>query len=67
VSIGVSTTATDAPETRGSMLQRADAALYEAKRGGRNCVRASVSSQTSTSPSAQSNPPVVDTGSVEYA
>jgi diguanylate cyclase (GGDEF)-like protein len=67
VSIGVSTTATDAPETRGSMLQRADAALYEAKRGGRNCVRASVSSQASPSPSAQSSPPVVDTGSVEYA
>lgn len=38
VSIGVAT-ADAASETTTTMLKRADAALYAAKRGGRNCVR----------------------------
>jgi diguanylate cyclase (GGDEF)-like protein len=39
VSIGL-TLANRAADTPSAMLQRADAALYEAKRAGRNCVRA---------------------------
>ncbi|HEY3918363.1 MAG TPA: PleD family two-component system response regulator [Stellaceae bacterium] len=38
ISIGVSVTR-DATETPDSLLQRADSALYEAKHGGRNCIR----------------------------
>ena len=38
VSIGL-TVAKSAGDTPSSMLQRADAALYEAKRAGRNCVK----------------------------
>jgi diguanylate cyclase (GGDEF)-like protein len=37
-SIGVATSSPGG-DTVSSMLQRADAALYAAKRGGRNCVR----------------------------
>jgi len=44
VSIGL-TLAVAAGETPSSMLQRADAALYEAKRAGRNCVRTQLPAQ----------------------
>jgi len=35
-------------DTASSMLQRADAALYEAKRAGRNCVRANLANESAT-------------------
>jgi diguanylate cyclase (GGDEF)-like protein len=39
VSIGVASTHADAPERAGMLLKRADEALYNAKRCGRNCTR----------------------------
>ena len=39
VSIGVATASADAPMTLLALLERADAALLEAKQAGRNCVR----------------------------
>ena len=39
VSIGVATASADAPPTLLALLERADAALLEAKQSGRNCVR----------------------------
>ena len=39
VSIGVATASVDAPPTLLALLERADAALLEAKQSGRNCVR----------------------------
>ena len=65
ISIGVATTQ-DAAETQGSILQRADAALYEAKRGGRNCVRI-CRSQVPSPTQSESPGPIVDNGTVEYA
>ena len=44
-SIGVATT-TDPTETAGALLGRADAALYEAKNGGRNQVRSAEAPET---------------------
>ncbi len=44
-SIGVATT-TDPMETSDALLGRADAALYEAKNGGRNQVRSAEASET---------------------
>ena len=66
VSIGVAA-AEQAAETSSSMLQRADAALYDAKRGGRNCVRTLNPALTQAPSVSETNPPVLDTGSVEYA
>ena len=45
VSIGVTTSAGEG-ESSSLMLRRADAALYEAKRGGRNCVKVTRAPQT---------------------
>jgi diguanylate cyclase (GGDEF)-like protein len=65
VSVGVSTAYGDV-ESSSAVLQRADSALYEAKRGGRNCVRVTHPSR----PHAASLPDEsasVGSGSVEYA
>ncbi|HKE93446.1 MAG TPA: diguanylate cyclase [Povalibacter sp.] len=64
VSIGV-TVAASVDESAGSMLQRADAALYEAKRSGRNCVRVTAVPHAAQSPAGK--PPEIDPGSIEYA
>jgi diguanylate cyclase (GGDEF)-like protein len=67
VSIGVAI-ADRAVETSGSMLQRADSALYEAKRGGRNCVRVTRSTQPAASASADVDRLATSApDSVEYA
>lgn len=49
VSIGL-TMARSSGDTSSSMLQRADAALYDAKRSGRNCVKAQVPTPESEVP-----------------
>ncbi|HET9445295.1 MAG TPA: diguanylate cyclase, partial [Steroidobacteraceae bacterium] len=53
VSIGV-TVSKMAGDTPSQMLQRADAALYEAKRAGRNCVREQLPAPSTTVRSADS-------------
>lgn len=60
VSIGV-TMAKPSGDTPSSMLQRADAALYEAKRAGRNCVKAQLPSLESERPAS------MQPAQVEYA
>jgi len=62
VGVTVSVAAGDSPST---MLRRADAALYEAKRGGRNCVRFTPSLQAAAG--AEDLKSDIRTGSVEYA
>lgn len=64
VSIGVTTSAV-AEDTSSAMLQRADSALYEAKRSGRNCVKQQLPPQESGAPA--SGLPAVGTAGVEYA
>lgn len=60
VSIGL-TMAKPSGDTPSAMLQRADAALYDAKRAGRNCVKAQV-------PAAESEMPApLQPARVEYA
>lgn len=65
VSIGV-TTSVPGTDTPGTMLQRADAALYEAKRGGRNCVKVTPSQCAKDAPANRAEPDV-GAGSIEYA
>lgn len=65
VSVGV-TTSVPGGDTPGSMLHRADAALYEAKRGGRNCVKVTGNGHANAKGSGKSQPDV-GTGSIEYA
>jgi diguanylate cyclase (GGDEF)-like protein len=65
VSVGVST-AYGAVESSSTVLQRADAALYEAKRGGRNCVRVTAPSHQQA-PSVRETAPDAESGSIEYA
>jgi diguanylate cyclase (GGDEF)-like protein len=65
VSIGV-TVCTQAGESSSLMLQRADAALYEAKRGGRNCVKVTPPPVASTGSTLRGGSDV-ESGSVEYA
>lgn len=65
VSIGVSTSV-PGTDTPGTMLHRADAALYEAKRGGRNCVKVTQNGHASAKGSGKAEPDV-GTGSIEYA
>lgn len=62
VGVTVSVSAADSPST---MLRRADAALYEAKRGGRNCVRFVPS--LPSAPDLEGLQSGLRTGSVEYA
>lgn len=54
VSIGL-TLANLAADTPSAMLQRADAALYEAKRAGRNCVRAQLPPESPDPAQAQTD------------
>jgi diguanylate cyclase (GGDEF)-like protein len=64
VSIGL-TTARASGDTSSSMLQRADAALYEAKRAGRNCVR--MQPPTSEAVAASGVAPAADPAQAEFA
>ncbi|MEE9277838.1 MAG: diguanylate cyclase [Dehalococcoidia bacterium] len=48
VSIGVACMQPDAPAQFKELLRQADAALYEAKRGGRNCVRLAPATDSAT-------------------
>ena len=48
VSLGIATAVPVSGEVPGAFLERADAALYEAKRGGRNAIRAAASSTSSS-------------------
>jgi diguanylate cyclase (GGDEF)-like protein len=61
VSVGL-TLSRESGDTPSTMLQRADAALYEAKRAGRNCVRAQLPAPE-VAPAAKVPTPVT----VEYA
>ena len=65
VSIGV-TTSGGPDDSASAMLQRADAALYEAKRGGRNCVKVMAPPAVCQGP-AEKKSPSLDAGSIEYA
>lgn len=60
VSIGVTMSLGDG-DSPSAMLQRADAALYDAKRAGRNCVRMRLSAQASKAGSAPADGPAGDT------
>ncbi|MDY6947571.1 MAG: diguanylate cyclase [Pseudomonadota bacterium] len=60
VSIGL-TMAKTSGDTPSTMLQRADAALYDAKRAGRNCVKAQLPALESELPAP------LEPGQVEYA
>jgi diguanylate cyclase (GGDEF)-like protein len=64
-SIGV-TACVAAGESSSSVLQRADSALYEAKRNGRNCVRLTPPPQPAAASTGDSAPDI-STGSIEYA
>jgi len=64
VSVGV-TVSVSADDSSSTMLRRADAALYEAKRGGRNCVRFMPPPQATAG--AEDLKSGIRTGSVEYA
>lgn len=66
VSIGVTTAAAGTiPDSSSSMLQRADTALYEAKRSGRNCVKVSPA-PPAVEPTDRRSPDV-GADSIEYA
>ncbi len=64
VSIGL-TIARASGDTSSSMLHRADAALYEAKRAGRNCVR--MQPPSSESVAASGVTPAADAAQAEFA
>jgi diguanylate cyclase (GGDEF)-like protein len=64
VSIGL-TVARASGDTSSTMLQRADAALYEAKRAGRNCVRMNLPAHPEPSPASESRP--AGASDIEYA
>lgn len=64
VSIGV-TTSMSMGDSSSSMLQRADSALYEAKRSGRNCVRQQLPPQETGAP--VTDLPAVGPAGIEYA
>ncbi|MGH8178451.1 MAG: diguanylate cyclase, partial [Steroidobacter sp.] len=65
VSIGL-TVSKPSGDTLSAMLQRADAALYEAKRAGRNCVRTQLPMQENAA-SNSGDAPSADAAHIEFA
>ena len=67
ITVSIGLTLSRAGDNPSSMLQRADAALYEAKRGGRNCVRVQLAPAETIPPNDPTEAPTSQAVRVEFA